>query len=125
MHLSYNLRERVAVLQVAKTQFRLLMSASTLPSKIDELSKRIAEVLHLAHENALNVDECTDVVHLVFKSFSSPYKYRDFCLLRAWKRMSAAAMAAVAAAAQARGGRAGGRSVARVGLESVIATVCS
>ena len=29
------------------------------------------------------IDECTDVVHLVFKSFSSPYKYRDFCLLRA------------------------------------------
>jgi hypothetical protein len=32
------------------------------------------------------IDEQTDVVHLVFKSFSSPYKYRDFCLLRAWKR---------------------------------------
>jgi len=54
LRLPYNLRERVAVLRVAKKQFRLLMSASPLPSKIDELSKRIAEVLRLAHENALN-----------------------------------------------------------------------
>ncbi len=25
-----------------------------------------------------------DIVHYVYKSFSSPYKYRDFCLMRSW-----------------------------------------
>ena len=54
LRLPYNLRERAAVLRVAKQQFRLLMSSSPLPSKVNELSKRIAEVLRLAHENALN-----------------------------------------------------------------------
>lgn len=28
-----------------------------------------------------------DIVHYVFKSFSSPYKYRDFCLLRSWTEL--------------------------------------
>jgi len=29
----------------------------------------------------------SDIVHYVFKSFSSPYKYRDFCLLRSWTEL--------------------------------------
>jgi len=44
----------------------------------------------------LTLDENTDVVHMVFKSFSSPYKYRDFVLLRSVSKLENGGMVLVA-----------------------------
>jgi hypothetical protein len=41
---------------------------------------------HRGHVIA-KLDEATDVAHLVFRSFSSPYKQRDMCLLRTAARL--------------------------------------
>jgi len=42
------------------------------------------------------IDENSDVVHMVFKSFSSPYKYRDFVCLRSITKIENGGMVLVA-----------------------------
>jgi len=50
---------------------------------------------HKGHRVA-SVDENSDVVHMVFKSFSSPYKYRDFVCLRSVTKIENGGMVLVA-----------------------------
>ena len=72
---------------VLKTIAVLPYSCSIVFNLLRDLDRRVEWDLKFHSGRVIEVlDDTTDVGHFVFKSFSSPYKYRDFCLLRTIKK---------------------------------------
>jgi len=57
------------------------------PLLLDLKKRKEWDVKFHRGKRVAKLDNTSDVAHLVFKSFSSPYKYRDFCILRSWSKL--------------------------------------
>ncbi len=70
----------------------IVRMVAALPFAVDEVTKLLVDldarrnwdVMFHRGKRIATLDANTDIVHMVFKSTSSPYKFRDFCLLRSW-----------------------------------------
>jgi hypothetical protein len=83
IHVAYRKLTETDIVQMVVT-CRMPFPPAVIASLLRDLRRRREWDLKFVRGRRLGVlSEHSDIVRLVFKSFSSPYKYRDFCLLRA------------------------------------------
>lgn len=81
----YRVDHRRSDLVVVRVMARLPCDVDTATKVLIDFGLRKEwDIMFHRGRRVESIDKTTDLVHFVFKSFSSPYKYRDFCLLRSW-----------------------------------------
>lgn len=73
----------------------VLRFAAVLPHSVDAVTRMLVDQSRRGEWDAMfhtgrrveKLSRTADLVHVVYKSYSSPYKYRDFCLLRSWTKL--------------------------------------